>query len=81
MKEKVWKDHGFLESFGFALKWWLGVLGLEVTNVFESSKEMRIDLMLTALLVATLFMYMKISKIYSGMVDYSSRSNQVDIQI
>ena len=52
-----------------------------VTNVFESSKEMRIDLMLTTLLVATLFMYMKISKIYLGMVDYSSRSNEVDNQI
>ena len=48
-----------------------------VTNVFESSKEMRIDLMLTTLLVAK----MKISKIYSGMVDYSSRSNEVDNQI
>ena len=52
-----------------------------VTNVFESSKEMRIDLMLTTLLVATLFMYKKISKIYSGMVDYSSRSNELDNQI
>lgn len=77
----MWKVHGFLESFGFALKWRVGVLGLVVTNVFESSKEMRIDLMLTTLLVATLFMYMKISKIYSGMVDYSSRSNEVDNQI